>query len=144
MRPFKFRPEMITLLRQAAEAMRDSPLASDLKLHGLDPATMETHAERLSDLRTRAIAARNAAVEATAHLGGYASETAATYARYCHLVRGLTSDPGLRRAHGVKSPGVRKGPMFRRGPRVERDGTEADAEVSARAAHVTSTPAIRS
>jgi hypothetical protein len=115
MRPFKFRPEMISNLLQAAESMRDSPLASDLKLHGLDPATMAEHAERLCDLRTRATLAREAAVEATQHLGECAREIATTYARYCNLVRGLTTDPGLRRVHGVKSPGIRKGPSFRRG-----------------------------
>jgi hypothetical protein len=48
-------------------------------------------------------------------LGESAREIAATYARYCNLVRALTTDPGLRRVHGVKSPGIRKGPMFRRG-----------------------------
>jgi len=67
-------------------------------------------------------------MQATADLGECAREVAATYARYCSHVRGLTSDPALRRMHGVKSPGQRKGPMFRRGARqgVTNGGAAAE------------------
>ena len=127
----KFRPEMITLALQAAEAMRASPLASKLKANGLHPAIMQTEAEALSALRTAAVVAKNAAVQATADLSARAEEFATRYASYCNLVRGLTTDPGLRRTHGVKSPGVRKGPMFRRGPRAKGASIVAESPAAA-------------
>jgi hypothetical protein len=123
----KFRLSMITLALQAAEAMRDSPLASKLKTIGFHPASMQKEAEVLSDLHTQSIAARNAAIQATAILSERAVELAAKYASYCNFVRGLTNDPGLRRTHGVKSPGVRKGPRFRRGSRAKDGATGAEA-----------------
>ena len=127
MRPSKFRPSMITLALQAAEAMRDSPLASKLKANGFHAASMQKEAAALSDLHTQAVAARNAAVQATANLSQRAEEFATKYASYCNLVRGLTTDSGLRRKHGVKSPGLRKGPLFRRGPRAKAGTTGAVA-----------------
>ena len=123
MRTSKFRLSMITLALQAAEAMRDSPLASKLKANGFHAASMQKEAAVLSDLHTQAVAARNAAVQATANL----SQRAEKYASYCNLVRGLTNDSGLRRKHGVKSPGLRKGPLFRRGARAKGGTTGAIA-----------------
>ncbi len=110
----KFRPEMITEALQAAEAMRDTPLAVKLKANGFTPARMEKAAAELTELQTLAVAARNAAVQATADLSARAEGAAADLASYANLVRALTVDPGLRRKHGVKSLGVRKGPLFRR------------------------------
>ena len=98
--------------------MRDSPLASKLKAIGFHPASMQQEAEELSALQTRVVSARNAAVQATSELRARAGEFATKYASYCNLVRGLTMDPGLRRKHGVKSPGLRKGPLFHRAPRA--------------------------
>ncbi len=118
----KFRPEMITEALQAAEAMRDTPLATKLKANGFTPARMEKEAADLTELQTLAVAARNAAVQATADLAARAGRSAAVLASYANLVRALTVDPGLRRKHGVKSPGLRKGPLFRRprkGPRED-------------------------
>ena len=131
MRSSKFRPEMIDLALQAAEAMRDSPLASKLEAIGLHPAVMRREAEALTALHVETIVTRNAAMQATSDLSARAEQFAAKYASYCNFVRGMTNDPGLRRVHGVKSPGVRKGPMFRRGPRATSEPAPSSADAPA-------------
>ena len=60
--------------------------------------------------------------QATAELGARAREAALTFSAYSNLVRALTNDEGLRRKHGVKTPGHRKGPLFHR-PRKTADAS---------------------
>jgi hypothetical protein len=117
---------MINLALQAAEAMRDSPIASKLKANGFNPALMQKEAEALSELHTQYVAARNEAVQVALKLSERAEAFATKYASYSNLVRALTTDAGLRRKHGVKSLGARKGPMFRR-PRGKAAATGAEA-----------------
>ena len=131
MRPSKFRPSMITRALQAAEAMRESPIAAQLKINGFHAAVMQEEAEAMTELRTRAVAAWNAALQATADLGERAGEFTKKYASYCYVVRAITTDAAIRRTHGVKSPGVRRGPMFRRGARVENASGVGEGRVTA-------------
>ena len=134
MKTSTFHPSMISAALQSAEAMRDTPLAARLKANGFTPARMEKDAAELSALQTQALAARNAAVQATAELGARAREAALTFSAYSNLVRALTNDEGLRRKHGVKTPGHRKGPLFHRSRKT------ADASLGSPAA--TAEPAL--
>jgi hypothetical protein len=79
---------------------------------------MAKEVKDLSALRTQVRAAKAALAQATAALGARSEEFAKVWASYSNLVRALTTDEALRSKHGVKSPGSRKGPMFRRAKRV--------------------------
>jgi hypothetical protein len=74
-------------------------------------------AQAASDLHAKAEAARSAWLTASAALQAKAQEFEATWSSYCNIVRGVTSSATVRKAHGVPSPGIRKGPTFKRGPR---------------------------
>ncbi len=113
-----FRMSMVASAQLAEDAMRDTPIASKLKANGFTPATMAKEAQALSTLRTQVQSAKAALVQASAALGARSEEFARMWASYSNLVRALTTDEALRRKHGVKSPGVRKGPMFKRGKRA--------------------------
>lgn len=123
-----FRMSMVSSALLAEEAMRDTPIAAKLKANGFTPATMAKEAQALSALRTQVQTAKAALVQASAALGARSEEFAKVWASYSNLVRALTTDAALRGKHGVKSPGVRKGPMFKRGKRA--NGTPAETPVA--------------
>ena len=113
----QFRSGMIVDAQKAATAMQSSPIAKQLKANGFTTATMAQAASDLTDLHAKAEAARSAWLTASAALQAKAQEFELTWSSYCNIVRGITSDETTRKAHGVSSPGVRKGPSFKRGPR---------------------------
>ena len=113
-----FRSSMIVDAQKAATAMQTSAIAKQLKANGFTAATMAKEASDLTSLHAAAEAARSAWLEASAALSAKAQAFDQTWSSYCNIVRGVTSDATTRKAHGVPSPGVRKGPAFKRGPRV--------------------------
>jgi hypothetical protein len=140
MKTSKFRPSMITRALQAAEAMRDAPIASKLKSNGFNAAAMQKEAQALSDLRTQALDAKNAALQVTAELSVRGEKFAKMFASYCNQVRALTTDESLRRRLGVKSPGMRKGPAFKR-PR--KTGAEAPSTSPTTSTSVVAEPSTK-
>jgi hypothetical protein len=136
-----FRMSMVTSAQLAAESMRDTPIASKLKANGFTHATMAKEANELSALRTQVQAAKAALVQASAALGARSEEFAAVWASYSNLVRALTTDEALRRKHGVKSPGVRKGPMFRRATRSS--GSPVETPVTSTTTTTTNGAAVK-
>jgi hypothetical protein len=126
-RPYKFRKSMVSDALKAADALGSSPVASKLKPHGYTPASMTTDARELTELHIRVLAAKAALVQASAALSARGGEFAQKWASFSNLVRGLTSDEALRNALGVQSPGTRKGPLFRRGPRAKEPEPNAVA-----------------
>jgi len=113
----QFRSEMIVDAQKAATAIKTSTIAKQLKANGFTTATMVQAASDLTDLHAAAEAARSAWLTASAALQTKAQEFELTWSSYCNIVRGVTSNATIRKAHGVPSPGIRKGPAFRRGPR---------------------------
>jgi hypothetical protein len=114
-----FRSDMIVDAQKAATAMASSPIAKQLKNNGFTAATMAQAASNLTDLHDKAQAAKSAWLQASAALSTAAESFDQTWSSYCNIVRGVTPNETVRKAHGVPSPGVRKGPTFRRGPRKQ-------------------------
>jgi hypothetical protein len=112
-----FRSDMVSDAQKAATAMQTSAIAKQLKANGFTTATMAQAASDLTDLHAKAEAARSAWLTASAALQTKAEEFDLTWSSYCNIVRGVTSNATVRKAHGVASPGIRKGPTFKRGPR---------------------------
>jgi hypothetical protein len=112
-----FRRGMIPDAQKASTAMQTSPIAKQLKSNGFTTATMAAEASALSNLHAAAAAARNAWLQASAALQTKAQSFDEVWSSYCNIVRGVTSDATTRKAHGVSSPGIRKSPTFKRGPR---------------------------
>ncbi|MGD0529412.1 MAG: hypothetical protein ABSE49_30015 [Polyangiaceae bacterium] len=112
-----FRSSMITDAQKASTAMQTSSIAKQLKSNGFTSATMAKAASDLTDLHAKAEAARSAWLQASAALQTEAQAFDQTWSSYCNIVRGITPDTTVRKAHGVPSPGQRKGPSFKRGPR---------------------------
>ncbi len=102
---------------KAAATIAASPIAKQLAANGFTAATMAQAASDLTDLRSKADAARSAAHQATAALAAREKEIEQMVSSFCNLVRALTTDTAVRKALGVSSPGIAKGPRFRRGPR---------------------------
>lgn len=127
-----FRSSMIANATKAAAAMQSSTIAKQLKANGFTAATMSKAASNLTALHDQMETAHNAWLQASAALSAAAQEFEATWSSYCNIVRGITPSAGVRKAHGVPSPGVRKGPQFRRGPR-----NKATPAVTAQAAPAT-------
>jgi hypothetical protein len=113
----QFRSDMVTDAQKAATAMQTSTIAKQLKANGFTAATMTQAASGLTDLHAKAEAARSAWLTASAALQTAAEQFELTWSSYCNIVRGVTSNATVRKAHGVGSPGVHKGPSFKRGPR---------------------------
>ena len=120
-----FSSSMIADAQKASTAMQSSAVAKQLAANGFTPATMAQEASELSDLHAKAEAAHSAWLLASAALQARAQEFDQTWSSYCNIVRGVTSDTTTRTAHGVGSPGIRKGPSFKRGPR--KAATQAPA-----------------
>jgi hypothetical protein len=112
-----FRSGMIVDAQKAATAMQSSTIAKQLAANGFTAATMSQAASDLTDLQAKAEAARSAWLLASAALSARAQTFDTSWSSYCNIVRGVTTDEVTRKAHGVPSPGVRKGPSFKRGPR---------------------------
>ena len=112
-----FRNSMIADAQKASTAMHTSTIAKQLKANGFTSATMAAEASAMTDLHATAEAARSAWLQASAALQTKAQSFDDVWSSYCNIVRGVTSDETVRKAHGVASPGVKKGPSFRRGPR---------------------------
>jgi hypothetical protein len=108
---------MVTYAQKASTAMQSSTIAKQLKANGFTAATMAQAASDLTDLHAKAEAARSALLTASAALQAKAQEFELTWSSYCNIVRGITPDATVRKAHGVPSPGLKKGPSFKRGPR---------------------------
>ncbi len=109
-----FRKYMVPSASLAEAAMRTSPLAAKLKVNGFTPAIMAKEAAELTALHTNVQVAKAAMLQASAELAARSEAFTQIWAMYSSLVRAFTRDTALRRKHGVTSPGVRKGPMFRR------------------------------
>lgn len=112
----KFRNSMISDAQKAATAMQKSPIASKLKANGYTPAVMTKHANELTALHAAAETAHDAWLAAGEALSEKAEEFDLSWSAYCNLVRGLTTSVPTRKAHGVPSPGLHKGPSYKRGP----------------------------
>jgi hypothetical protein len=113
----RFTNRMILDAQKASTAMQSSPIAKQLASNGFTPATMAQEASALTDLHAKAEAAHGAWLQASAELGARAEQFDQVWSSYCNIVRGLTPDTTVRKTHGVSSPGIRKGPAFKRGPR---------------------------
>ncbi|HEY1696420.1 MAG TPA: hypothetical protein VGG39_29865 [Polyangiaceae bacterium] len=135
----KFRTSMISNSQKAATGMLASPIGPQLQANGFTSATMQQAATDLTSLQSKSAAAHSAWLAASAALSAKAEEFDQTWSSYCNIVRGLTPDTTVRKSHGVPSPGVRKGPTFKRGPRKTAT-TEATAPTAPAAATAT-TPA---
>jgi hypothetical protein len=122
-----FRKSMVPSALLAEVAMQSTPLARKLKANGFTPAVMAKEAEDLSALHTKLQVTKTAMMEASAALAARSEAFAQLWATYSNLVRAFTKDVALRRKHGVTSPGVRKGPMFRRVKRVNESEAESPA-----------------
>ena len=131
-----FRTGMIADAQKASTAMQASPIATPLQQNGFTAATMAQAATEMTDLQAKAEAAHTAWLQASAALSTRAQTFDQTWSAYCNIVRGLTTDTTTRKTHGVPSPGVKKGPAFKRGPR-----TAAEPEVTAPAAPTAAPPA---
>jgi hypothetical protein len=112
-----FRKDMIVDAQNAATAMQSSSIGKQLKTNGFTSASMTQEATDLTDLHQKAQAARAAWLQASAALSTKAQAFDLVWSSYCSIVRGVTPSETVRKAHGVASPGVKKGPQFRRGPR---------------------------
>lgn len=104
---------------EASEMLGKSPLASKLKAHGFTSAQMAKDAQELLKLRAHYDAMKASLAQAGDELAKKIDELAKKFASYANLVRALTEDVSLRAMHGVASPGIQKGPRFRRTPRVQ-------------------------
>jgi len=113
----QFRSGMIVDAQKAATAMQSSTIAKQLKANGFTAATMTQAASDLTSLHAAAEAARSAWLTASAALQTKAQEFELVWSSYCNIVRGIAPSATVRKAHGVASPGIRKGPTFKRGPR---------------------------
>ena len=122
-----FRKSMVPSAMLAEAAMQSTPLAAKLKANGFTPAVMAKEAEELSALHTKVQVAKAALVQASAALSARAEQFGQIWATYSSFVRAFTKDVALRRKHGVTSPGVRKGPMFRRVKRVNESVADSPA-----------------
>jgi hypothetical protein len=111
-----FRTSMIADAQKAATGMQSSTIAKQLAANGFTPATMAQEASDLTDLHAKAEAAHGTWLQASAALQARAQQFEQTWSSYCNIVRGITKDAATRKAHGVSSPGVKKGPSFKRGP----------------------------
>ncbi len=130
----RLRTAMISDANKASEAMTASAFAKKLASAGFTPASMAKEAKALQDLRTQIDMAKAQLSVASAALDAKAQQFAQTWSTYCNFVRALIPDVALRAQHGVKSPGVLKGPAFRRGPRKPKDGSKAPVGAAATAA----------
>ena len=119
----KFRSSMISDAQKAATAMQTSSIAQPLQTNGFTSATMAMAASDLTALQQKAQAARSAWLQASAALSTRAEAFDQTWSSFSNIVRGVTADETVRKAHGVSSPGVKKGPSFRRGPRKTATST---------------------
>jgi hypothetical protein len=133
-----FRSTMITDAQKAATAMQSSAYAKQLAANGFTSKAMAQEASDLTDLHAKAEAARGAWLQASAALQAKAQEFDQLWSSYCNIVRGVTSDTTARKTHGVPSPGIRKGPSFKRGPR-KKAATTAPAPGQG----ATTTPAVK-
>ncbi len=124
----QFHHGMIDASLKAAEAIRDSKLAPELKRHGFTPASMRQQANTLAELHTRVQMAKDDLASAIAALQTEAKDFAQRWSTYSNLVRGLTSDVALRNEHGVGTPGRRKGPAVHRAPRIAKAAPVNGAE----------------
>ena len=118
-----FRSDMIGDAQKAATAMQSSTIGKQLAANGFTAATMSQAASDLTDLQAKAEAARSAWLQASAALSARAQTFDASWSSYCNIVRGVTTDDVTRKAHGVSSPGVKKGPSFKRAPRKAATAT---------------------
>jgi hypothetical protein len=118
-----FRSSMIADAQKAATAMQSSSIAKQLAANGFTSATMTQEAAALTDLHAKAEAAHGAWLQASAALTAKAQEFDQVWSSYCNIVRGITADTTTRKAHGVASPGIRKKPAFKRGPRKKATAT---------------------
>jgi hypothetical protein len=100
---------------------------------------MAQAASEMTDLHAKAEAAHNAWLQASAALSTRAQAFDQTWSAYCNIVRGVTTDATTRKTHGVSSPGVKKGPAFKRGPRAG-SATTATAQAAPTAAPPATTP----
>jgi hypothetical protein len=130
---------MIADAQKASTAMQSSAFAAKLAANGFTPATMAQEASALTDLHQKAQAAHSAWLQASAALQARAQEFDQLWSSYCNIVRGVTSDTTARKTHGVGSPGVHKGPSFKRGPRKKAANATPAAPVNG-AATVASKP----
>ncbi len=129
----KFRNSMIEDGLQAASSLKDSPLAQKLASVGITADLMEKFANDLQDLSVSQGAAKAAMIQTTAALEAKAEDFSKLWSSYSSLVRGLTPDIAIRKIHGVKSPSVRKGPMFHRAKKstmVNSNGESASSNGS--------------
>jgi hypothetical protein len=113
----KFRNSMIADAQKASNAMQGSKIGKQLKANGFTSATMKKEADDLTALHATAEAAHSTWLEASGDLSARAQSFEQLWSRYCNIVRGTTQDVQVRKAHGVSSPGVRKGPTFKRAPK---------------------------
>jgi hypothetical protein len=113
----KFRMSMISDANKAAAAMPTSSIAAPLQQNGFTAAAMAQAASDLTALHSKASAAHGAWLQASAALAAKAETFDQTWSSYSNIVRGLTTDETTRKTLGVASPGIRKTPAVKRGPR---------------------------
>ena len=119
----KFRMSMITDANKAAAAMPASSIVGPLQSNGFTAAAMAQAASDLTALHAKASAARGAWLQASAALAAKAAQFDQTWSSYANIVRGLTDDETTRKTLGVASPGIRKTPAVKRGPRKAKATT---------------------